>query len=155
MHVCLVHRDLHQLTRGGICTVYKALAARLAERGHRVTLLTQTTPHERDLADADLPGFYRAADWLLSTSRWEGFGLAIAEAMACGTPSLLPADLGTAPELLSGGGGLAYRDDDHLIDLVSTHRPGPACLPEHLHWDANGAATTEIYRRLVHPATAV
>ncbi|MGH3565968.1 MAG: hypothetical protein ACRDRH_08030 [Pseudonocardia sp.] len=31
-----------------------------------------------------LPSFYRAADFLLSASRWEGFGLAIGEALAFG-----------------------------------------------------------------------
>lgn len=37
MRVCLVHRDIHQITRGGICTLYRALAKRLdaRPRGHR------------------------------------------------------------------------------------------------------------------------
>ena len=47
----------------------------------------------QDLPESDLPGLCRAADYLLSRSRWEGFGLAIAEALAVGTPALLPAGL--------------------------------------------------------------
>lgn len=43
--VALVHRDLHQLTRGGICTVYKSVARQLAARGAAVTLITQHSPH--------------------------------------------------------------------------------------------------------------
>jgi D-inositol-3-phosphate glycosyltransferase len=102
----------------------------------------------RDLHDTDLPGFYRAADFLLSTSRWEGFGLAVAEALACTTPVLLPAGLGTAPELLDAAGGLTYGDGDHLVELLRT---GPAIsgrLPARFDWDANVDATLAIYRAL-------
>jgi glycosyltransferase involved in cell wall biosynthesis len=45
MHVALVHRDLHAVTRGGICTLYLALADELVRAGHRVSLVTQQTPH--------------------------------------------------------------------------------------------------------------
>lgn len=102
-----------------------------------------------DLDDADLPGFYRAADWLLCTSRWEGFGLAIAEALACGTPALLPEDLGTAPELLADSGGATYRDGDHLAEILTT-RPGPVGrLPAVFDWDANAEASLACYHDLV------
>ena len=47
----------------------------------RVTFYGQKTPDE--LAD-----FYRASDLLVSSSRKEGFGLVIAEALACGTPAV-------------------------------------------------------------------
>ena len=45
MRVALVHRDLHQVTRGGICTLYLALADELVRCGHEVVLVTQDTPH--------------------------------------------------------------------------------------------------------------
>lgn len=100
-----------------------------------------------DLDDSDLPSFYRAADWLLSTSRWEGFGLAIAEALACGTPVLLPEQLGTAPELLSAGGGHTYRDPDHVATLLRCPPPR-AALPGRFSWSSNADATLSLYRRL-------
>lgn len=103
----------------------------------------------QDLTDDDLPGFYRGADYLLSTSRWEGFGLAIAEAFACGTPALVPADLGTAPELYVDGGGLTYRDDDHLLQLLTARPPMRGQLPGHLDWDANAETSLRIYQRLI------
>ncbi len=101
--------------------------------GDNVTIL-------QDLPERDMPGFYRAAGWLLSTSRWEGFGLAVAEALACGTPVLLPAGLGMAPELLAAGGGRTYRDSGDLHAILAGG-PAPAgTLPAALDWDATAAA---------------
>lgn len=107
----------------------------------------------QDLPEADLRGFYRAADWLLSTSRWEGFGLAIAEALAAGTPALLPAELGTAPELLAAGGGHTYRTADELRALLAGPRPR-GILPARFDWEANTGATLARYRALTAPARA-
>lgn len=102
----------------------------------------------RDLPAEDLPGFYRAADFLLSTSRWEGFGLAIAEALACGTPALLPVDLGTAPELLAAGGGHTYRTASDLRAILTRGTVPAATLPARLDWDTAAATTLAIYRTL-------
>ncbi len=102
----------------------------------------------QDLDDADMPAFYRAADWLLSTSRWEGFGLAIAEALACGTPTLVPADLGTAPELLAASGGHTYEDMNHLAKLLTTLPEVSGALPERFDWDANAEASLRIYSEI-------
>lgn len=101
----------------------------------------------QDLPERDLPSFYRAADFLLSTSRWEGFGLAIAEALACGTPALLPADLGTARELLAAGGGHTYRTADDLRTVLT--KPCPVgTLPSRFSWDHAASATLAVYRDL-------
>jgi glycosyltransferase involved in cell wall biosynthesis len=102
----------------------------------------------QDLPERDMPGFYRAADWLLSTSRWEGFGLAVAEALACGTPALLPAGLGTAPELLAAGGGRTYRDARDLRAILTAGCTPAGTLPAVLDWDATAAATMGVYQAL-------
>ncbi|APU13092.1 glycosyltransferase [Actinoalloteichus fjordicus] len=107
----------------------------------------------QDLPAEDLPGFYRAGDFLLSTSRWEGFGLAIAEALACGTPVLLPADLGTAPELLAAGGGHTYRTAADLRAILADVAPA-ATLPAWFDWDTAAAETLAVYRTL-HKETMV
>ncbi|RLT47240.1 MAG: glycosyltransferase, partial [Chloroflexi bacterium] len=44
-----------------------------------------------NLQPAELPGLYTAADCLVYPTRGEGFGLPIAEAMACGLPVIVPA----------------------------------------------------------------
>ncbi|WP_280366641.1 glycosyltransferase family 4 protein [Nocardia wallacei] len=137
------------------------LAARLADIatitavvGHSAALCPITPAAEHltalhDLHDTDMPAVFRSADWLLSTSRWEGFGLAIAEAIACGTPALLPHTLGTAPELLAAGGGRTYCDADDLADIL-THRPPPDVrLPDSFTWHTNVSATLALYEQLI------
>jgi glycosyltransferase involved in cell wall biosynthesis len=46
--------------------------------------------------------YYQAADLFVSTSLMEGFGLAIAEAMACGIP-VVATQVGSIPEVVSDG----------------------------------------------------
>lgn len=101
----------------------------------------------QDLSTADLAGAYRAADWLLSTSRWEGFGLAIAESIACGTPVLLPSELGTSTELLTSGGGYTYENTDQIINAFRVP-PSPVVLPESLDWDSNATRSLMLYQEL-------
>jgi glycosyltransferase involved in cell wall biosynthesis len=54
--------------------------------------------------DEDLPVLYSAADLFLFPSLYEGFGLPLLEAMACGVP-VLASDASSLPEV--GGGGTA------------------------------------------------
>lgn len=66
--------------------------------------------------EADLPGLYQSADCLLMPSLdLEGFGLATAEGLACGTP-VLASSSGANPELIRPlGEGLLF----HAADLES------------------------------------
>lgn len=58
----------------------------------------------------DLPGCYRRAACFLGVSRYEGFGLPAAEAMACGTPVVAFAN--TATTEVVGDGGVLVTDGD-------------------------------------------
>ncbi|MBV9026692.1 MAG: glycosyltransferase family 4 protein [Streptomycetaceae bacterium] len=103
----------------------------------------------RDLDEFDLPAVYRAADYLLSTSRWEGYGLAIAEALACGTPALLPADLAVADELLNPNvTGATWQADTDLLTLLDTRPRLTGALPATYDWTANARATLALYQDL-------
>ncbi|KAA1014052.1 glycosyltransferase family 4 protein [Pseudonocardia sp. EV170527-09] len=62
MHIALVHRDLHAATRGGIATIYRALAPRLHQAGHQVTLLTQDSPEVLHLPGIDTVVLARTED---------------------------------------------------------------------------------------------
>ncbi len=57
------------------------------------------------VADADLPALYSTAAFFVYPSLYEGFGLPIVEALACGTP-VLAADNSCLPE--AGGPGACY-----------------------------------------------
>lgn len=60
----------------------------------------------------DMPACYRQADILFMPSAREGFGLCVAEAMACGLP-VVAANAGALPELVTHGlGGYLCQVDD-------------------------------------------
>jgi glycosyltransferase involved in cell wall biosynthesis len=60
--------------------------------------------------EADKPALYRGAACAAFPSRYEGFGLPVLEALACGTP-LVTSDASSLPELV-GDAGFALDPDD-------------------------------------------
>lgn len=65
--------------------------------------------------EADLPALYRGAEFFAYPSLYEGFGLPIVEALACGTP-VLTADNSCLPE--AGGPGALYADAFDVADIA-------------------------------------
>jgi glycosyltransferase involved in cell wall biosynthesis len=140
------------------------IAARLTSRTRLLIVLGHGQVHYpvdlpddvlvcQDLNAVDMPAVYRAADYLLSTSRWEGYGLAIAEALACGTPALLPADLAVASELITPGvTGRRWADEPALLTILDEQPPLAGRLPDRYTWQANAAATLTAYRALTVPS---
>jgi glycosyltransferase involved in cell wall biosynthesis len=63
----------------------------------------------RNASDADLPEFYNRAEALAYPSFYEGFGLPIVEAMACGTPTVV-SQVSSLPEV---GGNASLLADPH------------------------------------------
>jgi glycosyltransferase involved in cell wall biosynthesis len=90
--------DLHLVTFGNR-SAYEHLAVPARAENH------VEPPQDR------LRELYASCDAWLFSSRTEGFGLPILEAMACRTP-VIATPGGAAPELLADGGGLLVEPDD-------------------------------------------
>lgn len=103
--------------------------------------------------DAELPALYANASCYVTTSFYEGFGLPLVEAMACGIPAVA-SDIPVLREV--GGDTVLYADpsDPNLIAL----KIGEATLPTGAHrvakakerarswsWDACVERTLEVY----------
>ncbi len=72
-----------------------------------------------DYVPADeLPALYAGADMLILPSLWEGFGLPVLEAMACGTP-VVATDIGPVREVVGDAGFLIDpADPNEMADAV-------------------------------------
>ena len=71
----------------------------------------------RKLSFEDLIKEYNNCDIFLSTSRLEGFGLSVAEAMSCGKPCIVT-NCSSLPELIDNGKGGFLCERDNVDDFV-------------------------------------
>lgn len=113
----------------------------------------------RDLSDKELAAAYAAADALVITSRYEGFGLPLVEAMAAGTPTVV-ARAGALPEV--GGKAAHYftpGDPDSLGQALEPLLTDPAVRQDSIDsgrqhareftWERTARLTADAYRALV------
>lgn len=68
------------------------------------------------IPDEDMPYFYNASDFFVFPSLYEGFGLPILEAMACGTP-VITSKVSSMPEV---GGSAALYINPYSVDDICT-----------------------------------
>jgi hypothetical protein len=92
--------------------VLRPAIARLVDAGRKITTLGR-------VSDVRLLEELRWADFVFFASLHEGYGLPVAEALACGTP-VITSDFGSQLEIAELGGCLAIdpRDDDELTRAV-------------------------------------
>jgi glycosyltransferase involved in cell wall biosynthesis len=107
--------------------------------------------------DADLPGLYNGAGLLALPSFYEGFGLPVLEAMACGTP-VVAADRATLPEVVGDAGLLVNPEDPEHIARALAQALQDEALRAQLHnaglvqaarftWERTARTTWAVYRR--------
>lgn len=97
----------------GIVWTHQFLTAEVAAQVHQLGL-TPYVHFWEQVADADLVLLYNAAALFVFPSRYEGFGLPLVEAMACGTP-VVAADNSSIPEVVGDAALLCPADDPALL----------------------------------------
>ncbi len=109
--------------------------------------------------DADLPALYTGADVLVWPSFWEGFGLPLIEAMACGTPVLTS----NISSLVEVAGNAALLVDPHnledmarqLLSLLTDEALQKRLIQagferaQSMSWDHAAQETVAVYTRTV------
>ncbi len=72
-----------------------------------------------EVAGADLPALYRSAEVFASPSAYEGFGLAVADALSAGVATVV-APAGSLPEVVGDAAVVMARlDEDALVDALA------------------------------------
>lgn len=113
--------------------------------------------HRDDMAD-----MLAALDLLAAPSRWEGFGLMLAEAMAAGVP-VIASNVGGIPDVLGGAGLLLPPDDpDALAEATASllddaeRRTGMAqrgrIQSARFDWTKTASRVCTIYERIARTA---
>ena len=110
------------------------------------------------VADSQLLTLYRSAAALVYPSRYEGFGLPVLEAMACGTP-VIASRAASIPEVLGDAGVLLDPDDepgwaDAIAAVVNDEwqkgrmRKAGLTRAKEFTWARTASITLDAYRRV-------
>lgn len=106
---------------------------------------------------AELPAWYGAADLFVYPSQYEGFGLPVLEAMACGTP-VITSDRSSLPEVVGEAGCLVPPDDASQLakslrqvwndgDLRQAMRESGLARAAQFSWEQTARQTIACYER--------
>ena len=123
-----------------------ALIARLGVEKH--------VQHLGMVPAGELPGIYANADLFLMPSHYEGFGLPVLEAMACGTP-VIASNQGSLPDVVGGAGLLVEPTDVEQIAAAAERLLTDAELRAELRKKGLERARTFTWERTARETLAV
>ncbi len=101
---------LHLVIAGGQGWMYESIFGQVKSLG-----LENRIHFPGFVDDADLPALYAAADLFVYVSLYEGFGLPLLEAMACGTP-VIGSNVSSLPEVI---GDVGLQVDPRDVDAIA------------------------------------
>ncbi|HEY6867860.1 MAG TPA: glycosyltransferase family 1 protein, partial [Candidatus Eisenbacteria bacterium] len=127
---------------------FAAIESRLAAQrsGHRVIRTGR-------VAEDDLPALYRAADAFVYPSHYEGFGLPVLEAMACGTP-VVTSDRSSLPEVVGEAGLMVDPGDVEALARAIAEVLGSGAVRERLRTEGPRRAAAFTWRRAAEQVAA-
>jgi glycosyltransferase involved in cell wall biosynthesis len=146
--------DLPLILAGGKGWFYHDIFARVQELG-----LEKQVRFAGYVPDAELPLWYNAASLLLFPSVYEGFGMPLIQAMACGTP-VVAANTSAVPEA-AGEAALYFdpHDASALAEQMATVLDGPEVATmmmkqgyeqaKQFSWHESGRKLAATYRRVL------
>ena len=102
--------ELHLVITGGKGWMYESIFEQVKSLG-----LENRVHFPGFVDDADLPALYSAADLFAYVSLYEGFGLPLLEAMACGTP-VVTSNVSSLPEVV---GDVGLQVDPRDVDAIT------------------------------------
>lgn len=107
-----------------------------------------------EVAEEDKPSLYRLATAMVFPSLYEGFGLPVLEAMACGTP-VIASNISSLPEVVGDAGYLVKPKDAREMGgaiLAAIVQPD---LNQHLANAGRGRATNFSWRKTAQETLAI
>ncbi|MDH4121652.1 MAG: glycosyltransferase family 4 protein [Deltaproteobacteria bacterium] len=106
------------------------------------------------VADSVLPALYGGAEAFLFPTFYEGFGIPVAEALACGTPTV-GGNLGAVPEVAGGHAVLVdphsaqdiARGIEKAVGFTPQQRAAASQFARKYTWQATAQATRQVYQQ--------
>jgi len=145
-----VAQDVALVLAGGRGWCYDEIFRRVRDWG-----LEKAVHFPGFIPNADLPHWYRAAEAFVYPSLFEGFGLPVAEAMACGTP-VICSDAASLLEVV-GDASLVFpaEETEGLVQALRTFFAQPELAAEltqrgtarsrRFTWERTAAETIQVY----------